>query len=135
VSAIKVFYYYYYYYKVDFDALFRQNTWRLYQTPVQEFDVKVFEIDKRQSIKKKRSEKDDSKRKLPGLSDEVTQICKLSCLDNPVRPESTSGSLKSSGVNQRHLKVNEVTYRQVSLKICIPIRTLPFLIHPDQQSP
>ena len=72
--------------KVDFDALFRQNTWKLSQTPSQEFSADVFEIDKRQSIKRKRSEKDDSKHKRPSLSDEGIQARKLSFPDSPVSP-------------------------------------------------
>ena len=72
--------------KVDFDTLFSQNTWKLSQTPVQELSADAFEIDKRQSIKRKRSEKDDSKHKLPGPSDGVIQVRKLSFPDSPVSP-------------------------------------------------
>ena len=72
--------------KANFDALFRQNTWKLSQRPSQEFSADVFEIDKRQSIKRKRSEKDDSKHKRPSLSDEGLQARKLSFPDSPVSP-------------------------------------------------
>lgn len=80
--------------KVDFDTLFSQNTWKLSQTPVQEFSAEVFEIDKRQSIKRKRSENDDSKRKLSGPSDGVIQIRKLSFPDSPVSPGESEQSVE-----------------------------------------
>lgn len=72
--------------KVDFDTLFSQNTWKLSQSPVREFSAEEFEVDKRQSIKRKRTENDDSKRKLPGLSDGFIKIRRLSFPDNPVSP-------------------------------------------------
>ena len=82
--------------KVDFDALFRQNTWKLSQTPAQEFTAEVFEIDKRQSIKRKRSEKDDSRQKLPGLSDGGRQVTKLSFPDSPVSPGESERSKQAN---------------------------------------
>lgn len=80
--------------KVDFDTLFSQNTWKLSQTPVQEFSAEVFEIDKCQSLKRKRSEKDGSKHKLPGLSDGVIQVRKLSFPDSPVSPGESEHSVE-----------------------------------------
>ncbi len=59
--------------KVDFDDLFIQNTWNhKSQTPVQEFSADLFEIDRRLSTKRKRSQTDDSVRKTR-LSDGVRQ--------------------------------------------------------------
>ena len=80
--------------KVDFDTLFSQNTWKLSQTAVQEFSAEEFEVDKRQSIKRKRSENDDSKRKLPGLSDGIIQIRRLSFPDSPVSPGESEQSVQ-----------------------------------------
>lgn len=80
--------------KVDFDALFSQNTWKLSQTPVQQFSAEVFDIDNRQSIKRKRSEKDDSMHKLPGLSDGVRQVNKLLFPDSPVSPGESEHSVE-----------------------------------------
>lgn len=79
---------------VDFDALFSQHTWKISQTPLQEFSAEVFEIDKRQSIKRKRPEKDDPNHKLPGLSDDVRQVRKLSFPDSPVSPGESDTTLK-----------------------------------------
>lgn len=90
--------------KVDFDTLFSQNTWKLSQTPVQEFSAEVFEIDKRQSIKRKRPEKDDLNHKLPGLSDDVRQVRKLSFPESPVSPGESDIALRSKSVNYRASK-------------------------------
>ena len=80
--------------KVDFDALFSQNTWKHSQTPVQEYSAEVFEIDKRQSVKRKRSDKDDSNHNLPGLSVGVRQVRKLSFPDSPVSPGESEHSVE-----------------------------------------
>ena len=81
--------------EVDFDTLFSQNTWKLSQTAVhEEFSADVVEIDKRQSVKRKRSEEDDSKRKLPGSSDGLIQIRKLSFPNSPVSPGESEQSVE-----------------------------------------
>lgn len=81
--------------EVDFDTLFSQNTWKFSQTPVHvEFSADVFEIDKRQSIKRKRSENDDCKLKKPGPSDGVIQIRKLSFPNSPVSPGESEQSVE-----------------------------------------
>ncbi|XP_078365413.1 uncharacterized protein LOC144649723 isoform X1 [Oculina patagonica] len=81
--------------KIDFDALFIQNTWNHSQTPVQEFSADLFEIDRRLSTKRKRSQTDDSVRKTRS-SGGVKQENKLLLPDSPVSPDSTSCSVKSS---------------------------------------
>lgn len=49
--------------KVDFDDLFKQKTWSHPQTPTHDFSADLFEIDRRQSTKRKRSEKSDTVQK------------------------------------------------------------------------
>ncbi|XP_078364065.1 uncharacterized protein LOC144648353 [Oculina patagonica] len=72
--------------KADFDVLFIQNTWNhKSQTPVQEFTAYLFEIDRRLSTKRKRSQTDDSVQKTHS-SVGVRQGNKLLLTDSPVSP-------------------------------------------------
>ena len=70
---------------VDFDVLFSRNTWNVSQTSTQELSVDLFEIDRRQSVKRKRSDTDDRSHKICP-SDGNRQENKVLLRDSPVSP-------------------------------------------------
>ena len=69
----------------DFDALFSQNTWSFSQTSDKELIADLVEIDRRQSVKRKRSEV-DSHVNFTCPSDDTRQGNKAQVRDSPVSP-------------------------------------------------
>ena len=102
--------------KVDFDALFCQNTWKHSQRPALEFSADLLEIDRRQSTKRKRTEEDDSVHQTRSSAC-VRRGNKLLLPDSPVSPGESEHSSKKM-LNQQRCKQTKQPRTTTRAKKC-----------------